>query len=288
METDLASTMQTPAPLTGEHCQFFTYQILRGMKFVHSAKVIHRDLKPRNLQINRNCDLKICDFGLARVHLTSEDWGCPMTEYVCTRWYRAPEVLCSWTHYTSAIDVWSIGCIFAEMYRRQPLYAGHSTQQQLEHIIKMLGTPAAAEVSNISNEKCKNFIETFSEQDGEDFDKVFSDMPESGRSLLQLILRWDPEARCTCEDALEHAYLENLHCPEDEPVREPLYSNDFEFERREVTTEVLRDEIFRETLYYYPALLEQFDKEAEARGDRHDLTQFRLIGGDQEPSRAGY
>merc|ERR1719480_754691 len=105
METDLASTLRSSQLLSDDHCQFFLYQLFRGMKYVHAAQVIHRDLKPRNLLVNSNCDLKICDFGLARISFRDQEFQtCPMTEYVCTRWYRAPEVLCSWTDYTTAID----------------------------------------------------------------------------------------------------------------------------------------------------------------------------------------
>jgi len=143
METDLACTLRSSQQLTDDHCQFFLYQILRGMKYVHSAQVIHRDLKPRNLLVNSNCDLKICDFGLARVRFSQKDWVCPMTEYVCTRWYRAPEVLCSWIDYSSAIDIWSIGCILTELQTRKPLFPGHTTQNQLDLIIVLLGSRRA-------------------------------------------------------------------------------------------------------------------------------------------------
>merc|ERR1719231_900088 len=131
METDLTSILKSEQPLSDEHSQFFIYQVLRGMKYIHSAGVIHRDLKPRNLLVNSNCDLKICDFGLARVNFSDKEfWVSPKGEPVCTRWYRAPEVLCSWTDYTKPIDIWSVGCIFAEMLRRRPLFPGKSTQNQ--------------------------------------------------------------------------------------------------------------------------------------------------------------
>eukprot|EP00929_Paragymnodinium_shiwhaense_P012551 TRINITY_DN11986_c0_g1_i1.p1 TRINITY_DN11986_c0_g1~~TRINITY_DN11986_c0_g1_i1.p1 ORF type:complete len:306 (+),score=41.93 TRINITY_DN11986_c0_g1_i1:219-1136(+) len=149
METDLSSTLASTQALSDDHCQFFLYQILRGMKYVHSAQVIHRDLKPRNLLVNSSCDLKICDFGLARVRFSDKEWVCPMTEYVCTRWYRAPEVLCSWTDYSEAIDIWSVGCILAEMIIRKPLFAGHNTQHQLDLIIGLLGSPQGEELLKI-------------------------------------------------------------------------------------------------------------------------------------------
>ena len=102
MDTDLHQIIRSNQPLSDDHCQYFIYQLLRGLKYVHSANVLHRDLKPSNLLLNANCDLKICDFGLARTgHVMTEF----MTEYVVTRWYRAPELLLSCSEYTSAIDV---------------------------------------------------------------------------------------------------------------------------------------------------------------------------------------
>lgn len=106
--------------------QYFLYQILRGLKYIHSANVIHRDLKPSNLLLNANCDLKICDFGLARPTAENE---C-MTEYVVTRWYRAPELLLN-SDYTAAIDIWSVGCIFLELMNRRPLFPGRDHVHQM-------------------------------------------------------------------------------------------------------------------------------------------------------------
>lgn len=113
--------------------QYFLYQILRGLKYIHSAKVLHRDMKPSNLILNTNCDLKICDFGLARV--TSENHF--MTEYVVTRWYRAPELLLKSHGYTAAIDVWSVGCIFMEMVNRKPLFPGRDQVHQLRLLMEV-------------------------------------------------------------------------------------------------------------------------------------------------------
>lgn len=113
--------------------QYFLYQLLRGLKYVHSAKVLHRDLKPSNLLLNANCDLKIGDFGLART--TSEtDF---MTEYVVTRWYRAPELLLNCSEYTAAIDVWSVGCILGEIMTREPLFPGKDYVHQLRLITEV-------------------------------------------------------------------------------------------------------------------------------------------------------
>ncbi|KAH9731827.1 mitogen-activated protein kinase 4 [Citrus sinensis] len=133
MDTDLHQIIRSHQDLTDDHCRYFLYQLLRGLKYVHSANVLHRDLKPSNLLLNANCDLKIGDFGLART--TSEtDF---MTEYVVTRWYRAPELLLNCSEYTAAIDIWSVGCILGEIMTRQPLFPGKDYVHQLRLITEV-------------------------------------------------------------------------------------------------------------------------------------------------------
>jgi mitogen-activated protein kinase 1/3 len=123
METDMHRVIRTQ-DLSDDHCQYFIYQTLRALKAMHSANVLHRDLKPSNLLLNANCDLKVCDFGLARSAASQEDNSGFMTEYVATRWYRAPEIMLTFKEYTKAIDVWSVGCILAEMLSGKPLFPG--------------------------------------------------------------------------------------------------------------------------------------------------------------------
>ncbi len=123
METDLHRVIYSHQELTDDHIQYFVYQVLRGMLYIHSSSVIHRDLKPSNLLLNKSCDLKICDFGLARgIDMGESENG--YTEYVVTRWYRAPEVILNASNYTKALDIWSIGCIMAELLGRTPLFPG--------------------------------------------------------------------------------------------------------------------------------------------------------------------
>lgn len=130
METDLHRIIYSKQPLTIDHAQYFLYQILRALKYIHSANVLHRDLKPSNLLVNSNCDLKVCDFGLARGVLSDEEMiGRPrnallLTEYVVTRWYRAPEIMLACHEYAKPVDVWSVGCIFAELLGRKPYFPG--------------------------------------------------------------------------------------------------------------------------------------------------------------------
>lgn len=205
METDLASVLKSPQPLSDDHTQFFFYQINRGLKYIHSASVIHRDLKPRNLLVNSNCDLKICDYGLARVKYANEVFAtCPMTEYVCTRWYRAPEILSSWADFGKPIDIWSVGCIFAEMLRRKPLFPGKNTQHQLQLIIACLGKPDRDVLNKIPNDKCRKFIESLP---GTTHSKPFAEFSSASADSIDLLhktLRYSPERRLTAEKTLLH------------------------------------------------------------------------------------
>ncbi|EFE31556.1 MAP kinase MpkC [Trichophyton benhamiae CBS 112371] len=142
--TDLHRLL-TSRPLEKQFIQYFLYQILRGLKYVHSAGVVHRDLKPSNILINENCDLKICDFGLARVQDPQ------MTGYVSTRYYRAPEIMLTWQKYDVEVDVWSAGCIFAEMLTGRPLFPGKDHVNQFSIITELLGTPPDEVIQTIGS-----------------------------------------------------------------------------------------------------------------------------------------
>jgi len=118
----------------------------RGLKYVHSAGVVHRDLKPSNILVNENCDLKICDFGLARIQDPQ------MTGYVSTRYYRAPEIMLTWQKYDVEVDIWSAGCIFAEMLEGKPLFPGKDHVNQFSIITELLGTPPDDVIQTICSE----------------------------------------------------------------------------------------------------------------------------------------
>lgn len=256
--TDLLSIIKSPQVLSTDHIRFFLYQILRGMKYVHSASVIHRDLKPKNILVNSSCDLKIADFSQARLAHQDKSWTSPMTEYVCTRWYRAPEVLCSWSSYTPVIDVWSIGCIFAEMLERKPLLPGRNTQEQLRLIVSLLGAPDEAGLKAIASEKARRFIETMKDVVHQDLSVHLKNVTDPEMlDLTAKMLTFAPTERVSIEIAIAHPFFAQLHCPEDEPTREPIESWEFEFERRRVDMDLLRRELFREVLNYYPEKQEE-------------------------------
>jgi mitogen-activated protein kinase 15 len=141
MEADLHNAIGQKI-LKDIHNRFIMHQICKAMKYLHSADIIHRDLKPSNVLINSDCHLKICDFGLARsLSNDTEDKDVVMTEEVATRWYRAPEVLLGSQTYDKSADVWSVGCILAELLIGKPIFPGNSTLNQLERILTFTGKP---------------------------------------------------------------------------------------------------------------------------------------------------
>jgi len=281
METDLSSIIRSPQPLSDEHCQFFVYQLLRGLKFLHSASILHRDLKPRNLLVNSNCDLKICDFGLARADLPNmKVRAANMTDYVATRWYRAPEVLLTYKVYTKAMDVWSVGCILGELLLRKPILPGNDAQHQLDLIFNMIGSPTDEDIANIPNPKSKEKVLRMPRRPGQTLDAKFASCNPEAVDLLKSMLFFDPTRRVTVEGALNHPYLSQLHFPEDEPTTGPVSFFDFTFEREVLTMKELKDKIYEEILLYHfqdrRAEYERLKREGtvavspNTHGDAHD------------------
>ncbi|KAE8673900.1 Mitogen-activated protein kinase 6 [Hibiscus syriacus] len=225
--------------------RYFLYQILRGLKYIHSANVLHRDLKPGNLLVNANCDLKICDFGLARVSSESD----LMTEYVVTRWYRPPELLLNSSNYTTAIDIWSVGCIFMELMIRRPLFPGEYPVQQLRLLLELIGTPSEAEMEFLS-ENAKKYLRTLPVYPRQSFAEKFPNVHPLAINLVEKMLTFDRRVRITVEDALAHPYLSKLHNRWDEPVCMNPFS--FEFERNALTEEQIKESIYQEALAFNP------------------------------------
>ncbi|XP_021291163.1 mitogen-activated protein kinase homolog D5 isoform X2 [Herrania umbratica] len=231
-----------------DHENYFLYQILRGLKYIHSANVLHRDLKPSNLLLNANCDLKICDFGLARVTSESDF----MTEYVVTRWYRAPELLLNSSDYTAAIDVWSVGCIFMELMDRKPLFPGRDHVHQLRLLMELIGTPSEAELGFL-NENAKRYIRQLPLYRRQSFTEKFPSVHPLAIDLVEKMLTFDPRQRITVEAALAHPYLTSLHDISDEPVCLTPFS--FDFEQHALTEEQMKELIYREALAFNPEYL---------------------------------
>ncbi|GAC72447.1 mitogen-activated protein kinase [Moesziomyces antarcticus T-34] len=255
METDLHRVIRTQE-LSDDHCQYFTYQTLRALKPMHCADVIHRDLKPSNILLNANCDLKVCDFGLARSVLTADQDTGFMTEYVATRWYRAPEIMLTFKQYTKAIDVWAVGCILAEMLTGRPLFPGRDYHQQLSLILDVLGTPTLEEFHNINSRRSRDYIRSMPLRKRRDFRTLFPKASPEAIDFLQKTLTFDPRNRLTVEECLQHPYLSAYHDPDDEPGAPRLDPDFFYFDmqKESITKEDLRKELWYQVQEFQPLL----------------------------------
>uniref|UniRef100_A0A060T4U5 Mitogen-activated protein kinase n=1 Tax=Blastobotrys adeninivorans TaxID=409370 RepID=A0A060T4U5_BLAAD len=249
METDMHRVIRTQ-PLSDDHCQYFIYQTLRALKAMHSANVLHRDLKPSNLLLNANCDLKVCDFGLARSAASTDDNFGFMTEYVATRWYRAPEIMLTFQEYTKAIDVWAVGCILAEMLSGTPLFPGKDYHNQLTLILDVLGTPTMEDYYSVKSRRAREYIRSQPFKKKTPFAQLFPQANPLAVDLLERMLMFNPAKRITVEEALAHPYLEPYHDPDDEPTASPLPEDFFDFDRKkdELSIEQLKRLIFEEIM----------------------------------------
>ncbi|KAL7416376.1 mitogen activated protein kinase-like protein [Mrakia frigida] len=259
METDMHRVIRTQE-LSDDHCQYFIYQTLRGLKALHTANVLHRDLKPSNLLLNANCDLKICDFGLARsAALPPPDAGPNggagfMTEYVATRWYRAPEVMLTFKEYTRAIDIWSVGCILAEMINGKPIFPGRDYHHQLSLILDVLGTPSMEDFYEITSARSKDYLRALPFRKKRDLAEICPKANPLAVDLMRRCLTFSPKRRITVEEALQHPYLEPYHDPQDEPSAVPLLPAFFDFDnaQEQLSRETLKQLIYQEIMTPLP------------------------------------
>jgi len=210
LTTDLKKYMDRngkgPAyPLPKPTVKSMLYQLIKGLAHCHKHGVMHRDLKPQNLLVDdSNMCLKIADLGLGRA------FSIPVKAYtheIVTLWYRAPEVLLGATHYSTPVDMWSVGCIFAELVRKTPLFPGDSEWQQLLHIFKLLGTPSEQVWPGVS--RLRDWHD-FPQWRPQDLSRVFQTLEEAGLDLLKKMLEYDPAKRISAKDALTHPFFDDM------------------------------------------------------------------------------
>ncbi|XP_001234443.1 mitogen-activated protein kinase 13 isoform X1 [Gallus gallus] len=242
MRTDLQKIMGHE--FSDEKIQYLVYQMLKGLKYIHSAGIIHRDLKPGNLAVNEDCQLKILDFGLAR-HADAE-----MTGYVVTRWYRAPEVILNWMHYNQTVDIWSIGCIMAEMLTGKTLFKGKDYVDQLTQILKVTGHPGDDFVEKLEDKAAKSYIKSLPKMPKKDLSVLFPTANPQAVDLLDKMLQLDVEKRLTATEALAHPYFDQFRDIEEETEAQQSY--DDSLEREKLSIEEWKKHIYKEILSFSP------------------------------------
>jgi mitogen-activated protein kinase 15 len=210
METDLYTVIRANI-LESIHKQFIMYQILKALKFIHSAGIIHRDLKPSNILINSEAYIKICDFGLARCVMGDSNNDVTMTDYVATRWYRAPEILLGSTKYSTQADMWSVGCIFSELFSGKPLFPGTSTLTQINKVLVVTGKPSNEDILSVQSDLAATMLETIVFNKTKSLKSLFPKCNSVELDLLSKLLIFNPNKRYTIDQALEHPYVLEFH-----------------------------------------------------------------------------
>ncbi|XP_064632614.1 mitogen-activated protein kinase 12-like [Lineus longissimus] len=242
MTTDLSTVIREHRrELDDKKIEFLVYQMLKGLKHVHAAGTIHRDIKPSNIVIDcDNCSLKIVDFGLAR---QKEDDK--MTGYVVTRYWRAPEVIFNWTQYTESVDIWSVGCIMAELYTGRALFKGTDSLDQLKKIIKFCGKPSREFIESMSRD-AREYLLKLPDHPMTDFKSHFHMCSPNAVDVLEKMLEIDPERRISAAEALRHEYFAKAQeiSESEEPEVEQAY--DPSVEERDWTLEEWQELVYSE------------------------------------------
>ncbi|CAI7780818.1 unnamed protein product [Closterium sp. NIES-53] len=250
MPEDLHGVIRSGQDMDERHYTRILFQLLKGVKYIHSANILHRDLKPPNILIDGRCNIKITDFGLARTRVETTDH---LTKYVVTRYYRAPELLVNNQQYSMSIDVWSVALIYLELVLGHIVLKGDNYVDQLRKTCELIGSPSAEDASFVVNEAARTFL--LSELQGfpaRSIRDVFPKLSEPAADLVQRMLVFDPRKRITVDEALAHPYLAHYHKANQDPPHPNPFQYDLSFEQEEYDIPRIRQLIFEQACAFNP------------------------------------
>jgi len=279
MRSDLHKVIYSTMSLTELHVQAFLCQILRGLLYLHSAGIVHRDLKPSNILVNQDCTLRIADLGLARGRTCEDE---ELSEYVVTRWYRAPELMIWPAGYFEAVDLWAVGCIMVELFQRKTLFPGDNHVTMLVSIAEALGFEAARDLQWLPEGSVRDgalmFIETLGlpSTPPRPLEQRVPGASPSCFDLMHKLLTVDPNFRIGAEAALSHEYLVHLRDPAAE-LRAPEQFA-WDFDHFDATKQALRQRLLQECARYHPEVAVHLDEcSGQASGSLPLGSQLSLV-----------
>lgn len=232
MEADFDKITKSKQDLTNDHCKYFLYLALRGLLYMHSANVVNCNISASNLMVNSNEDIKFSGFILA-----CPDNGVP--ESLGKIQYQAPELILSSSKCTIKSDIWAIGCIFAELLGRVPLFIGNNYVELIEKIFEVLGTPGTEDMEFIENISIRRFLMSFMKKEKKDWKILYPKVDLIAIDLLDKMLDFNYKKRITVQECLSHPYFTELHDLSDEPISSQLFNWSFEHASQEEVREMI-------------------------------------------------